>query len=71
MKYVVIEIQNGVVGNNVWVYDDINNAESKYHSVLTSAAISNVSLHACSLLNDTGFCIKHESYTHEVENTEE
>lgn len=64
MKYTVIEIQNGVVGSNVWTYDNINAAEAKYHSVLAVAATSSVAVHSAVLLNETGFCVKHESYSH-------
>lgn len=67
MKYLVIEIQvsdSGSVGNFVWVYDDINDAYSKYHSVLSAAAVSNVPVHSAVILNETGFCIRHESYDH-------
>lgn len=62
--YTVIELQNGVVGGNVWAYDNINDAESKYHSVLSMAAISSVAVHSAVLLNETGYCVKHESYRH-------
>jgi len=67
MTYTVIELQNGVVGANVWTYDNINAAENKFHSILAAAAISSVETHAAVLLNDTGFCVKHECYTHPVE----
>lgn len=64
MKYTVIELQNGIVGENVWTYDNINDAEAKYHSVLSVAANSSVDVHAAALLNETGYCVKHESYDH-------
>lgn len=64
MKFTVIELQNGVVGSNVWTYDSINTAEAKYHSVLSVAANSAVDVHAASLLNETGYCVKHEVYDH-------
>jgi len=67
MKYLVIEIQkaaDGTIGNFVWAYDNYNAAESKYHSVLAAAATSAVYVHSCSLLNEKGFCMRNESYTH-------
>ena len=70
MTYLVIEIQknaDGTVGNFVWTYADINEAESKFHSVLASAAISTVYVHSCALLNEGGFLIKSQSYRHEPE----
>lgn len=66
MKFIVIEIQKnaeGVVGNFVWAFDTINEAESKFHSVLASAAVSNLPCHSAVLLNETGYCIKHECFT--------
>ena len=70
MKYLVIEIQknaDGAVGNLVYAYDSINDAESKYHTVLASAAVSGLPSHAAVLLNETGFCVKHECYIVEPE----
>ena len=64
MKFTVIEMQNGVVGSNVWTYDNINDAEAKYHSILAVAATSSVEIHAAAILNETGFCVKHECYDH-------
>lgn len=67
MTYLVIEIQknaDGTVGNFVWTYTDINEAESKFHSVLASAAISMVFVHSCALLNESGYSIKSQSYVH-------
>ena len=70
MKYTVIELQNGVVGANVWTYDTINAAENKYHTVLAAAAVSAVEVHSAALLNDSGLLVKHESYRHPVESGE-
>ena len=42
MKYIVIEIQtqdDGMVGTLVNAYDARNEAESKYHKVLSAAAV--------------------------------
>ena len=64
MKYTVIELQNGVVGGNVWTFNEINSAENKFHTVLAAAAVSSVETHSAVLLNDSGYCVKHECYTH-------
>ena len=66
MKYTVIEMQNGVVGANVWTFDDINQAEAKYHAVLAVAAVSSVATHAAVILNEAGFQVRSQCYTHEV-----
>ena len=66
MNYLVIEIQqtNGVVGNFVFAYSDLAQAESKYHAILSVAATSSVHVHTAVLMNETGYMIKHESYDH-------
>ncbi|MBR2582922.1 MAG: hypothetical protein IKD61_05955 [Oscillospiraceae bacterium] len=64
MKFTVIEIQNGIVGANVWAYDDQNAAESKYHAILSSAAVSQVAVHAAVLVSEEGFPLMHGCYKH-------
>ena len=66
-KYIVIELQKnseGTVGSFVWTYDNKNEAESKYYTVLSTAAISNVPKHSVVILHEEGFVIRSESYTH-------
>lgn len=67
--YIVIELQidkEGNVANLVNAYTNVNEAESKYHSVLASAAVSNVYRHSASILDDRGVTIKSESFRHTV-----
>ena len=74
MKYLVIEIQHnldGTVGNIVFAFDDRNQAESKYHSILASAAVSAVYIHSAVLMTSTGVQVAHQSYTHGAEEIEE
>ena len=64
-KYIVLEIQtnaNGTVGNLVTAYDDRNAAESAYHSVLAAAALSDLPVHACVLMTNSGYIINAERY---------
>lgn len=64
--YIVIEIQTSTtVATIVNSYDNINQAESKYHQILTAAAISDVPKHGAVLLNDEGQRINSECYIHE------
>lgn len=69
MKYVVIELQeNGEqVANLVNAYSSVNQAEEKYHQILSTAAVSQVPCHSAVMLNSEGMYIKSESYKHEVE----
>lgn len=69
-KYIVIELQNnadGTVGNLVFVYDTRNEAESKYHLILASAAVSQVPIHAAMLAKTDGILIASQRYIHAPE----
>ena len=65
--YIVLEIQkngDGTVGNLVYTYEDKNEAGSKYHSVLASAAVSILPVHTAFLLTDDGFKVESKCYRH-------
>jgi len=65
--YIVVEIQTSItVSTLVNSYEDRNQAESKYHQILTAAALSSVPKHSAVLMNDEGQTIKSETYIHEV-----
>lgn len=66
MKYTVVEIQNGIVGANVWTYDAQEQAEAKYHSVLSVAAVSSVAVHTAMLVTEEGFTVAYQCYKHEA-----
>lgn len=73
MNYLVIEIQtntDGTVGNLVYSYDNRNEAESKYHAVLSAAAISALPMHTCDLIQEDGVLLARQCYVHE-QGTEE
>lgn len=64
--YIVIELQTngGVTANIVSSYASQTEAESRYHSILASAAISSVEVHAAAILTEEGFCLRSECYKH-------
>ena len=65
--FIVIEIQtnsDGEIGNFVWSFTDENQAKSKYHSVLASAAVSALPVHSCVILRNDGLRIASEAYRH-------
>lgn len=62
MNYTVIELQNGVVLYNT--YTDRLQAEARYHTVLSFAAVSSVAVHTAMLVKDNGEVLKCESYSH-------
>jgi len=71
--YIVIELQtaaDGSVGNFVWAFAELNDAEAKYHSVLASAAVSALPVHSCVILRNDGLQIAAQAYKHEVEPNE-
>ena len=66
MKYIVIEIQKsttGEIANIVTAHNTILEAESKYHTILAAAAISNLPVHGAIIVNENCFPVKHDSYT--------
>lgn len=65
--FIVIELQKSaesVVSNIVNSYDTQAEAESKYYSVLSAAAISNVPCHSAVLVSEEGFPLMHQCYKH-------
>lgn len=67
-KYVVIEMQtnaDGTLGNLVSSFDDRNQAESAFHGVLASAAISTLPVHTALLVTNTGLVLNAQRYEHE------
>lgn len=65
--YIVIEIQtnaNGTVGNFVWAFESEMEAQSKYHAVLSAAAVSALPVHAAAILRNDGMLIAGQSYRH-------
>ena len=67
-KYIVIELQtaaDGSVGNIVSTYDELPDAESKYHLILSAAAVSAIAEHAAVLMTSEGYVLETKCYTHE------
>lgn len=70
MTYIVIELQtnaNGVVGNLVYSYANRNEAEQKYHLILSAAAVSQLPAHAAVLITGDGRTLASQCYRHEEE----
>lgn len=67
--YIVLEIQtnNGAATATPFTYADRNTAEAKFHEILMYAAVSAVPKHAAVLMNEEGFQLKSECYTHAEE----
>lgn len=66
MVFYVIEIQTGTESGAVipFSFTDRSQAEAKYHSLLSVAAVSQVPKHGAMMFNDDGFVIKSEVYNH-------
>lgn len=71
MQYIIVEIQtmkNGETETTAVVppvvYDNYNQAEAKFHTVLAAAAVSEVSIHSCVLMNNVGDILRTERYDH-------
>lgn len=68
MKYIVIELQtmdNGSVANIVTAHDTREQAESKYHLVLSAAAVSALPAHAAALIDSEGGVMESRCYRSE------
>lgn len=66
-KFLVTEIQTwntGAVQNPTWAYENEQSALAKYYSVLSAAAVSTLPVHACAMLTNEGFLLKHECFKH-------
>lgn len=68
MNYIIIESQTSentaVIVNT---FDNYPQAEQDYHSKLAFAAVSEIPVHAVSMLNERGQLIKYECYDHREE----
>ena len=63
--YIVVELQknaDGHVSNIVTEHDNISAAESKYFSILSAAAISELPVHSAIIVSEEGFPVKHECF---------
>ena len=67
MKYIVIEMQKtaeGHVANLVTDHNTLAEAESKFYTILASAAINDVPVHSAIIVSEEGFPVKHQCYKH-------
>ena len=76
MKIIVTEIQkfaDGTMTTPSYSYEAEEGkntspqAEAKYHSILASAAISEVAVHSAIMYTEEGFYIDSKSYKHETQ----
>lgn len=65
-KYIVIEMQNGIIGSNSWAYDDRPSAEVKLYQVLSEVVKSPVETHTVMLVTNDGFVLDTKTYSHPV-----
>ena len=71
MNYVVIELQtrNGSTAFLATAFSDSQQAYQQYHTILAAAAVSEVEVHAASILTEKGNLIAYECFSHEPEVT--
>ena len=66
--YIVIELQKnaeGQVSNLVTAHNTLAEAESKFYTILASAAVNDVPVHSAIIVSEEGFPVKHQCYKHE------
>ena len=66
-KYIVVEMQNGIVGTNAWTYDSRDDAEVKMYQVLSEVVKSPVAVHTVMLVTDEGFVLETRCYKHDAQ----
>ena len=69
MNYIIMEVQtsNGTTAIvPPVVFDDRNEAEARYHTLLSVAAVSNVEIHSVIMLTNDGRTVRYETYRHDV-----
>lgn len=64
--YVVIEMQNGIIGSNTWAYDNRDDAEVKYYQVLSEVVKSPIETHTVLLITSDGILIDFKCYKHQT-----
>lgn len=74
MTYIVIEMQTN--GNTTAIvppasYNDRQQAESAFHTVLASAAVSPVEKHAAIMVAEDGTLVRRECYYHTAEENQD
>lgn len=65
--YIVIELQKMADGNLTHlqtVHATKEEAESKYHTILAYAAVSETPMHSATILNEKGEPVMYKHYTH-------
>lgn len=64
--YTVIELQtnDGVTAILTYSFADRDQAESKFHNILSYAAVSTVEIHAVSIIDALGDVVKNDRYYH-------
>ena len=67
--FTVIELQttNGTTSALTFIFTNENQANKKYHEVLSYAAVSEVDIHSACILNEFGNILKNEFYQHNQE----
>lgn len=68
--FAVIELQklnDTTLANIVAAYEDLNEAKSRYHTILAAAAISSVPLHSALIITDDAFLIERDSFVHGIQ----
>ena len=68
-SYIVIELQtakSGAVANLVTQHASEAEAQSKYHSVLAAAAVSDLPVHGAVLMTNSGVTLENRYYEREA-----
>ena len=69
--YIVMELQTAQDGSvsmpPVNTFENWQEAEARYHSILSVAAVSSLPMHTAMIVTGDGMTVRSEHYEHEVE----
>lgn len=72
MNYIVVEMQTneGTTSTLTNQYSSFDQANQKYHQILSYASVSTIDCHSAVMLDENGMFLKSEGFRHDVVPTE-
>lgn len=67
MKYIVVELQKNAEGVISYLFSEHNTkeeAESKFYSIMSYAAVGEIPVHSATILTEEGFPVMYKHYKH-------
>lgn len=67
--YIVLELQTDGSTTSLLptAFENKNEADNKYHTILATAAMSNLRIHSAAMIDEFGYLMKSDYYQHDEE----